>query len=449
MKKEWLLSVGVTLLTTIIMLLVVRRLAPQLLGIPIDLQSVRVSETLPPFYDGIFRPASAKPGQELLKDPYLRIRAKPLRARDLNGGPHDILGCRNHSVPNVADVIVIGDSQTYGNNTLMEENWPHYMTRAIEEQPVVYSMATGGWAAVQYLDMFAKSLRFQPRVIVIAFYSGNDPLETYNVVYSTDKWADFKSKPLIDPSDKPPSTGFPPPETEWWTALFDGERAMVFTPSLRLMSNNTDYAVVEEGWTIMAKVASVISQLAKRSEVELVYTLIPSKELVYAEKVRKSALQPPPSYHRLIEQETENIARFTAHVRALTNVTFVDVLAPLQQAALQGKPIYPHDLNGHPYGPGYRVIGETMAPVVRKKLNIERPQSRLAFLPSQGKQRFYFLLEDQSFRVFSSESLVQENGWHLHQAVLPSAREFTRLPFAGLVSQAAPDLFGPRVVRAD
>src|SRR5688500_6186278 len=108
--------------------------------------------------------------QSQVKDPHVRLRGKPLRARDLKGGPHDVLGFRNHQVPNVADVVVIGDSQTYGNNVLLEENWPYYMLQAIEERPTIYSMATGGWAAVQYLDMFTKSLLFRPHVIVIAFY---------------------------------------------------------------------------------------------------------------------------------------------------------------------------------------------------------------------------------------------------------------------------------------
>jgi hypothetical protein len=449
MKKEWLLSIGVTLLTTIIVLLVVRWFAPQLLGIPIDLQSVRVSETLPPFYDGMFRPADASSRQMLLKDPYVRLRGKPLRARDLKGGPHDVLGFRNHQVPNVADVIVIGDSQTYGNNVLLEENWPHYMLQAIEERPTIYSMATGGWAAVQYLDMFTKSLLFRPRVIVIAFYSGNDPLETFTVVYSSDKWAGLKIGHQIDPSDKPPSVGFPPPGKERWTAAFADGTNMVFTPSLRLMSNDTDYAVVEEGWAIMAKVASEISQLATSFGVVLVYTIIPSKELVYAEKIRKSTVQPPPAYHRLIDRETRNITRLAESFQHFANVTYVDVITPLQQAALQGMPIYPHDINGHPYGPGYRVIGEAVAPIVRQKLNEQRNQSRLVRLPAQGEPRFYFLLDEWSFRAFASESLVQDNGWRLDQATLPPAREFTRLPFAGLVSHVDPELFGPHAVRKD
>jgi hypothetical protein len=256
--------------------------------------------------------------------------------------------------------------------------------------------------------MFTKSLLLRPHVIVIAFYSGNDPLETFTVVYSTDKWAGLKIGHHIDPSDKPPSVGFPPPGKERWTAAFADGTNMVFTPSLRLMSNDTDYAVVEEGWAIMAKVASEINQLATSFGVALVYTIIPSKELVYAEKIRKSAVQPPPAYHRLIDRETRNITRLAESFQHFANVTYVDVITPLQQAAFQGMPIYPHDINGHPYSPDYRVIGEAVAPIVRQKLNEQRNQSRLVRLPAQGEPRFYFLLDEQSLRAFASESLVQD-----------------------------------------
>ena len=43
----------------------------------------------------------------------------------------------------------------------------------------MYSMAVGGWGAVQYLDMFTKAARFRPHTVIIAFYSGNDPLESF------------------------------------------------------------------------------------------------------------------------------------------------------------------------------------------------------------------------------------------------------------------------------
>ena len=65
-----------------------------------------------------------------------------------------MLGFRNAAVPVAADIVTIGDSMTYGNNAVMEENWPAWMLAALQREDVkVYNMSTGGWAAVQYLDM--------------------------------------------------------------------------------------------------------------------------------------------------------------------------------------------------------------------------------------------------------------------------------------------------------
>ena len=56
MKKEWLLIIVSVSLTFIIAFVLVRWFAPQLIGLPVDLQMVRVAKEVPPFFDGVFRP---------------------------------------------------------------------------------------------------------------------------------------------------------------------------------------------------------------------------------------------------------------------------------------------------------------------------------------------------------------------------------------------------------
>ena len=127
MKREWVLLLTSVTLTVVLALGLLRWLAPGLLGIPVDLQMVRVSEKLPPFFEGVFRIEDYQSPDFILKDPYTSVRAKPLYP-EINGmGPNDILGFRNRQVPNVAEVVVIGDSQTYGNNAILEQNWPSRM----------------------------------------------------------------------------------------------------------------------------------------------------------------------------------------------------------------------------------------------------------------------------------------------------------------------------------
>ncbi len=439
MKKEWALLAGVAAVTTMVVLGSVRWFAPQLLGIPIDLQSVRVSEKLPAFYEGIFRSINSK--EFLLKDPYISVRAKPLMSRGFSVGPHDLLGFRNREIPSVADVIILGDSQTYGNNVLLEYNWPSRLQMLLGQQSSVYSMATGGWGAVQYLDMFAKSLFFRPRVVVVAFYGGNDPMESYMLAYGVEKWAWLKVANELDESDRAPAVKFPSPPEESWSVAFDDGIKTVFTPSLRLQSNDVEFAVVREGWAIMEKVGKKMSELAKKHEVELIYTIIPTKELAYKRKIEAEGIKPDPVYNRLVLTESANIKRLADSFSKLNNVTYTDVVTPLQQAALQSVQIYPHDTNGHPMQSGYMVIAQTIAPVVRKLSPPMRRILTVATLPDNSKQ--YLLLTKQGTIWFGNPKIAERNGWKLADAKSLRLRDFTRLPFLGFTNNIEPSQFGP------
>jgi hypothetical protein len=147
------LAAVVTVLTLAACLLLLRRFAPTLLGLPPDLAVVQSSTEVPPFFDNIFRPSDfdyASPlhvmdESFLIPDPVL-LRARPLFDDIGAWGPHDVLGFRNESVPNCADLITIGDSQTYGNNATIRSNWPGSLERSLGDQRLVlYNAAVGGW----------------------------------------------------------------------------------------------------------------------------------------------------------------------------------------------------------------------------------------------------------------------------------------------------------------
>ena len=139
------LALGVTVVTVALALGLIRLFAPQLLGVSRDLQLVRASKEVPPFFDNVFRREDYEGQDFIIQDPYVK-RARPLLPEDPGMGPHDILGFRNRSIPNFADVVVIGDSQTYGNNALLVDNWPSRMQAVLtDKRAVVYSMAVGGW----------------------------------------------------------------------------------------------------------------------------------------------------------------------------------------------------------------------------------------------------------------------------------------------------------------
>jgi len=64
----------------------------------------------------------------LEKDEILGMQVKK------NSAGHDLNGFRNIEVPKKVDILVLGDSQTYGTNASLEENWPSTLGRLFRER---------------------------------------------------------------------------------------------------------------------------------------------------------------------------------------------------------------------------------------------------------------------------------------------------------------------------
>ena len=430
------ISVGLTLLIAIG---IIRWMAPHLLGIPVNLQMVRVGKETPPFFDNVFRRADYASTDFLLPDPILK-RGRPLYPDLLESGPHDILGFRNRAVPNCADIVIIGDSQTYGNNVPLEENWPSRMAAVLPRGTTAYSMAMGGWGAVEYLEAFPKSCHFLPRIVVVTFYTGNDALESFVLAYSQERWASLQPNSSLKASDSP-AVPFPAPSSEWWTASFKNGQSIIFTPDLRLASNQ-DHPAVNAGYDIMAETARRLASLAGEIGINVVFTVIPTKELAYAARIEKEGITPPPAFTRLIQAESARIARLTDALRAIPHARIVDLVPPLQAAAMTRQDLYPASENGHPLGGGYQIIGETMGKAVQDLIPVQ-PQG--VFLVPIGHGRTaYFLIRDQKRWFFESESILRANGWRPESIGRIQPRDVANIPFGGTIRTADPRAFGPR-----
>lgn len=439
MNRDWLLVPAVIVISVMLALGLLRWLAPGLLGAPADLQLVQLGERVPAFYRGVFQDEHFGGGEYLLKDPLTRIRARPLFPRFKNLGPNDILGFRNSGIPVAADIITIGDSMTYGNNAVLENNWPSVLHAALGRDDVrLYSMATGGWAAVQYLDMLENAVAFQPRVVVIAFYSGNDPLESFQMVYGNEHWAQLIPDPALGPGDVP-ALPASTPEAEQWTASFADGVQTVFTPALRLASN-LEHPAVRAGYAIMADVARRAGMLAQQHGFRLLFTIIPTKELVYAPRVDREQLDAPQDYRALVEAEQRNIAQLADQLRAVPGAGYTDVVAALQAAALEAQPLYPDTLNGHPLAAGYAVIGEALA----ADTGVLLPAPPLGLYALVDADEYQLLLVNrEGVWYFNSFEDVEHNGWPA--GVLPEIglRDIVNLPHRGVVTAIDPERFGP------
>ncbi len=442
MKREWLLLTVSAVLTVFIALTAIRWFAPNLIGGSPDLQIVKEDKAVPPFFDNVFRTEDYSSEEFILPDPRSIIRGKPLYT-GAEVGPNDILGFRNRSIPNVADIVTIGDSQTYGNNALLELNWPNQMRRHIGgPDPVVYDMSVGGWNAPQYLEIFPKALLFKPRVIVVAFYTGNDPLMSFLHVYGSDNWPELRVDKTLTVEDAPP---VPPAKSDHWTVRFQDGTKMRFTPKRRLISNNTESPAAMAGYGIIKAVVKKIGELSKKSGTPVIFTIIPTKELVYEKRIVREGIALQDSYSKLVSDERRNIIDLAGYIRSLDGLEYVDILAPLENAAMSAQ-LYPSGRNGHPLPVGYDVIGQAVSPAAGRYMT--SPPTGLAFIRHRDEKATPVIIEDDGYWLFASEEYLTGNGWRLDPGARPiEDRTVATLPLKGIISVIQPVRYGPQAFR--
>ncbi|MFL6712256.1 MAG: SGNH/GDSL hydrolase family protein [Sulfurifustis sp.] len=405
---------------------------------------VRVAKEVPPFYENIFRKEDIDSQAFLLKDPYTNVRGRPLLVSPGLVGPHDLLGFRNYHIPNIADVVTIGDSQTYGSNVVIDDNWPSQVRGLLRGGRIeLYSMAIGGWSAVQYLNIFRHATSLRPRVIVVAYYTGNDPDESVTAAYSSDLWTSLRPSKTMDLSDKPRFPGLSSAPSDNWRTQFKSGLKMTFTPALRLISNDTTYATVRAGYEIIETTARVMDAAAAEAGIGLVLTVIPTKELVYAERIHREALPADSQYLRLVGFEQQNIDRIARAFKSLKHAKYVDVVQPLQEAALKSDLLYLGGPDGHPLAEGYRVIANAVAPVVRGY--IAPPPYGLVGVEAggNGARVHMFLVDKDGVWRFTSRELVAANGWRPENARLINLRDIAGFPLKGVISVVDRRQFGP------
>lgn len=439
MKKNALLLLVNLVVTVAAAFAIVRWVAPSTAERPMDLQVVQLDEKVPPFYEAVF----ANDGR-VKNDPLTMTRMRRLVPENVEyGGPFDILGFRNREVPIVADVVALGDSQTVGRNATLDWSWPALLGSQLPvKQPVVYNMASGGWGPVQYLYTAEKALAFRPRVLVVAFYTGNDAYDAIKVAYNLEVWKSLRAlpqKPADPPGDWPPRPG------DLWKVRV-GEYETVLTPRARLVANDRALPATVEGYRIMAEVARRIGALAAKAGVKVVFTIIPTKELVYASLLRRDGVQEPPDYTKLVADETANVDELAHALREIPGATYVDLVQPLQQAAIDGVPLYPPNENGHPVGPGYEAIASALAPVVDHLLPDPPANGLVRVAATAQDSEFYGLVVDGTLWRFADGPTAEQTGWTLAKAAPVTRRDVARLEDRGLIAEADPGTFGPAAI---
>lgn len=321
-------------------------------------------------------------------DDVLRYRIEP------GTGAHDELGFRNKSVPDMAEVVAIGDSHTYGISARASESWPG--TLGSMTGKTVYNVSLGGYGPAEYLyHMETEALSLRPKIIIAGFYLGNDIKDSFTAVYNIGNWKDMR-KPEFESF---PETGESEDEEDSsyglgdWLAgnsvlyrlvsssfigddlrqarrirrgqqivMLEDEKSGIstgFTPDRRLSGFDLGRADIREGLRLSLEFFGRMNELARKNDIEFIVVIIPTKESVFAEYIEwNKALPASDKIDYLIENERQADKAVKSYFDE-HGIRYVDALGPLSRSA-GAEQIYPNNFAGHENKNGYRIIAETI-----------------------------------------------------------------------------------------
>jgi lysophospholipase L1-like esterase len=304
---------------------------------------------------------------------------------------------RNPAIPERAEIVTIGDSQTYGVSAMAFNSWPSWLSRMTGQS--VYNVALGGWGPIQY-EVLLEELAFtlNPKTVVLGLYLGNDVFDAYRVVYGLDHW---KSRRLADGA-----TLISPYESvnrarglsalvrfRAWigqksilyrlavssagqllgrleialrsvdpgiTIIDDPDLRTAFTPQRRLLGLDRSRPEVQEGLRLTFDALERMIGKTREKGIQLVVLVIPTKEAVFEERlIGRPDLANADAIKVLLGAEAEireEIKRFVE----TRGIPFVDPRKAMTSAG-DTEPIYPSNEGGHPVSAGYRAIAAAVA----------------------------------------------------------------------------------------
>jgi lysophospholipase L1-like esterase len=432
-NKKWILPIASTVITLLLSLGILHLFAPSLLGEAVEMEVVQLDEKKVSFFDNVFKKEDFRRGGGVdhIRVPNLYRRMTPL-ASDLEKlGPTDLLGFRNRNIPSVPDIIAIGDSQTHGINANHEENWPGRLRAKLSyRNATIYNMSIGGWGAVEYYEIFRKAVYFRPYVVIVAFYTGNDPLDSYARAYEYkgDRWKHLRSL-SVKGRIKKPKAKYPPSKRDQWVVSFADRSSTIFTAEARLASNK-DHPAVSAGYDVMAAVADEIGKAASKLNIRVIFTVLPTKELAYRKRLEAESIPFHQTYEALVVAETQNIVRLSARLKKVKGAVYVDSVAALQSAVLESNDVYPHSMDGHPMPEGYDVIAETLRAETEKRL----PAVADGLYQIGKRSPPWVLVENGHKRLINSTEELERLGLDPKTAKLIRPRDLERFPYMSLLS---------------
>jgi lysophospholipase L1-like esterase len=317
----------------------------------------------------------------LIYDNELRaLRVKP------NSAGHDSWGYRNKAVPNIVDIVAIGDSQTYGISAKSNDSWPSQLQKIT--QKTVYNLSLGGYNPMQYYILLKnKALSLNPSIIIVGFYYGNDLIEVYNNMYDEIKLLNnqnyeergkimsglrsFLSHHSILYRIITFSIGdtFRFFEMKFYKlykeddiTIFENKEYKIhtgFTPLARLMALDYDDQKIQKGLQISLELFSEMDEICKKNNIIFIVLLIHTKESIYSKYIENNnSLRHYKEIDKLLENE-KTINTLVKDYFKGKEILYIDTLEDLQKI-IEKQSIYFGNEDGHPSKYGYEIIAKTI-----------------------------------------------------------------------------------------
>jgi len=316
----------------------------------------------------------------------------------------DALGFRNRQVPKTADIVAIGDSQTYGNAATMDDSWPYALGRMIGRH--VYNMGLGGYGPNQYLELLkTKALGLRPRMIICGLSVTDDFDNAYHLTYGLEYWAYLRKLPDVKvdfdrwddlDADRAPSWSR---RIRVWlsqhsvvyqlafhTGLGDRLKGKVqisnaeqiypglatvltvperhieeaFQPVGNLHGLDQDRQSVREGMRITFEILREMDEICRQNHIQFVVVVIPTKEMVFSQYLEHNPhIALSDVVDKLIHDQRIALDKTFQFLRD-SNIEFINPLPTLQKAA--GPGLFARSAGDmHPNKNGYRMIAQAVA----------------------------------------------------------------------------------------
>ena len=315
-------------------------------------------------------------------------------------GGLDAWGYRNAHVPQSADSVCIGDSQTFGTNIRREDNYASELARASGRE--VYNMSLGGYGPLQYVELAKRSLDLRPKTVVIGYYFGNDLADAHRFL-GLEHWSGLRAPELaytlpndVDYGDKrslnlamaatdglmlhslvlrkigndlklaaklsPLLRGFVTSDNGG-IGYEGGAISTRFQPKYRMGCMNLAVPQMRDGLRITGHCFRELSAIFEEANARPVLLLIHNKEFYYHELMGQRGETVPSSIASLAEMERTLMAKIT-ELAAEAGMDVVDPTAQLVAALGDGVAVYPSDVDAHLNRAGSAIVGRALAQAI-------------------------------------------------------------------------------------